>query len=116
MTTRPVHLDLTKDKGLAIEWADGTRSFYPVAYLRKNSPAADNRKLREELATNPLAVLPASASGHSGPIRAENAQFVGNYAIRIFFSDGHSAGIYTWQYLREIDPGRNHDPEGGQDQ
>ncbi|MCP4067565.1 MAG: DUF971 domain-containing protein, partial [Phycisphaeraceae bacterium] len=29
---------------------------------------------------------------------------VGNYAIRIRFSDGHSSGIYAWSYLRSIEP------------
>jgi DUF971 family protein len=29
---------------------------------------------------------------------------VGNYAVKISFSDGHDTGIYSWQYLREIDP------------
>jgi len=29
---------------------------------------------------------------------------VGNYAIRIHFSDGHSTGIFSWTYLREIAP------------
>ena len=115
MTTQPVHLDLKKDKGLTIEWADGTKSSYPIAYLRKKSPSADNRKLQEEMANNPLAVLPASVSRHEGPIRAEDAQFVGNYAIRIFFSDGHSAGIYTWEYLRKIDPDHPDVAEGGND-
>jgi DUF971 family protein len=27
---------------------------------------------------------------------------VGNYAIRIHWSDGHSTGIYTWEYLRRL--------------
>ena len=27
---------------------------------------------------------------------------VGNYAIAITFSDGHSSGIYSWQYLKFI--------------
>lgn len=26
----------------------------------------------------------------------------GNYAIKLVFSDGHSSGIYTWQYLQEL--------------
>jgi DUF971 family protein len=34
-----------------------------------------------------------------------SAEMVGNYALRIRFSDGHDTGIYTWSYLREIDPG-----------
>jgi hypothetical protein len=35
---------------------------------------------------------------------ALNTELVGNYAPRITFSDGHSTGIYSWDYLREIDP------------
>ena len=27
---------------------------------------------------------------------------VGNYAIRLTFSDGHNSGIYTWPYLKEL--------------
>lgn len=26
----------------------------------------------------------------------------GNYAVRIGFDDGHSSGIYTWSYLRQL--------------
>lgn len=27
---------------------------------------------------------------------------VGNYAVRIAFSDGHHSGIFTWSYLHEL--------------
>jgi len=27
---------------------------------------------------------------------------IGNYAIRLTFSDGHASGIYSWQLLREL--------------
>ena len=27
---------------------------------------------------------------------------VGNYAIRISFSDGHNTGIYSWDFLYDI--------------
>jgi DUF971 family protein len=104
MTDRPVHLDLQRERGLTVEWSDGTRSFYPIGYLRKMSPSADQRQLREEMARNPLTVLPASMAHHRGPISAVDAEIVGNYAIRISFSDGHATGLYSWAYLREIDP------------
>jgi DUF971 family protein len=26
----------------------------------------------------------------------------GNYAIKLFFDDGHDSGIYTWSYLYEL--------------
>ena len=31
----------------------------------------------------------------------------GNYAIQIFFSDGHDSGIFTWDYLYDL--GANYD-------
>jgi DUF971 family protein len=31
-------------------------------------------------------------------------QLVGNYAVRIHWSDGHSSGLYTWDYLLSLCP------------
>ncbi|MBM4008030.1 MAG: DUF971 domain-containing protein [Planctomycetes bacterium] len=98
----PRHIELRRSEGLAVVWADGHESFFPVAFLRRLSPSADARAVREALAVNPLTVLPSSA-GH-GPLRADAAEMVGNYALRITFSDGHSTGLFSWRYLREIDP------------
>ncbi|NUQ68027.1 MAG: DUF971 domain-containing protein [Phycisphaerales bacterium] len=100
----PRTIDLKKDKGLTLEWADGVTSYFTIAFLRKMSPSADMRQLREEMATNPLAILPAGLA--SGPISATSAELVGNYALRIRFSDGHDTGIYSWAYLRELDAQR----------
>ncbi|MFM9956702.1 MAG: gamma-butyrobetaine hydroxylase-like domain-containing protein [Phycisphaerales bacterium] len=102
MTDAPTKLDLKKDRGLTVEWADGTSSYYSIAYLRRMSPSAEMKQLREQLAANPLTVLPSSPS--TGPLVAESAELVGTYALRIRFSDGHDTGIYSWGYLREIDP------------
>lgn len=102
MNQPPTRLDLKKDRGLTVEWADGSTSYYTIAYLRRMSPSAEVRVLREEIARNPLTVLPSGRS--AGPLEATSAELVGNYAIRIRFSDGHDTGIYSWQYLREIDP------------
>jgi DUF971 family protein len=100
---RPRHLDLDRARGLTVEWSDGHRSFYPVALLRRLSPSAEQRELRAEMKRNPLTVLPAGA-GSAEALRAEDAELIGHYAIRITFSDGHSTGIYSWPYMREIDP------------
>ncbi len=106
----PAHLDLAKDRGLTVSWADGTSSFYPIVYLRRMSPSADARALREELARNPLTVLPATATGGDRRLAATGAELVGNYAVRIRFSDGHDTGLYSWEYLRAIDPDRPRGP------
>jgi DUF971 family protein len=112
MNDAPRHLDLKRDEGLTVEWQDGRRSFYPIAYLRRMSPSAEQRDLRERMAKNPLTVLPATSAQVKGPLRAEDAEFVGNYALRIRFSDGHDTGIYSWGYLREIDPGEQTSTNG----
>ncbi len=112
MTMRPKHLDLKKDEGLTVVWEDGTESFYPITYLRRMSPSADARQLRQEMERNPLTVLPASSSGDQ-PLTATGAEMVGNYAIRIKFSDGHDTGLYSWAYLRQIDPARPQEAPGG---
>ena len=82
--------------------------FYPVGWPRRMSPSADARELRKELERNPLAVLPSG--GETGPLRAEGIEAVGNYAIRITFSDGHASGIYSWGYLRSIEPDPQESP------
>jgi len=101
MSIHPVHLDLKRDEALTVRWSDGRESVYPVAYLRRMSPSADAEQQREALATNPLTV---SSSSGGGPLRAERVEPVGRYAVRLVFSDGHHTGLYTWAYLREIDP------------
>ena len=50
----------------------------------------------------------AEVQGHGGPktfimnkqdVKIIDIKKVGNYAIRIIFSDGHKTGIYTWEKL-----------------
>ena len=100
----PAHLHLERSRGLTVDWGKGDTVFYPVEWLRKMSPSADQRELREEMDRNPLTVLPNATS--QKPIEASSMEFVGNYAIRINFNDGHNTGIYSWAYLREIEPGK----------
>lgn len=97
-------MDLKKDRGLTVQWVDGSTSYFSIAYLRKMSPSAEMKELRAEQARNPLAILPTSHAKSSGPLVADSAELVGNYALRIRFSDGHDTGLYSWSYLRQIDP------------
>lgn len=111
---QPIALDLKKDRGLTVQWADGRSSYYSIAYLRRMSPSAEARELRKEVARNPLAIVPAGGVG-GGPLTALGAELVGHYALRVRFSDGHDTGLYSWDYLREIDPARRPGAAGGAD-
>ena len=55
------------------------------------------------VATSRSRLLPIVQTTYDGPITAKGAELVGNYALRIDFSDGHSTGIYTFEFLRELD-------------
>lgn len=32
----------------------------------------------------------------------EKAEIVGNYAIQLFWKDGHNTGLYNWDFIREL--------------
>ena len=44
---------------------------------------------------------------NKGNILIDQIEPVGNYAIRIIFSDNYSSGIYSWRLLHDF--GKNHD-------
>lgn len=107
----PKNLDLKRDEKLTVTWQDDTTTQYSIAYLRRMSPSADARVTREQLKKNRLTVLTPSQTGDQ-PLTVEDAELVGNYAIRLRFSDGHDTGIYSWRYLKAIDPANGDvDPE-----
>ena len=110
--TTPTRLHLKKDERLEIDWADGTRCVYTVTYLRSMCPCAQCRTVREgqdphRIDPGPrpkkplLTILPGN---YAKPLSALSAEMVGNYAVRIEWSDEHGSGIYSFQYLREICP------------
>jgi len=96
---RALHLD--RARGLHVTFHDGTLAFLSVTLLRRMSPSADARTEREAMAKNPLHVLP-SRPRNDGPLTATGAELIGNYAVRIRFSDGHDTGLYAWALLREL--------------
>ncbi len=103
-----VKVHVSTGAGVDITWEDGHTSHFDFVYLRDNCPCAtcnDERAKKESLAE----ASPAFASSAALPMfkpkpRATAATQVGNYAIQISFSDGHSTGIYSYDQLRFICP------------
>ena len=84
---------------LTVKWSDGHSSAYPYRYLRDKCPCA----------TCGGAGLPKQASSPFPmfgvkPLKPERAELVGRYAVQIHWNDGHSSGIYSFDYLRQICP------------
>lgn len=99
--TQPVELNLKRTKHLQIRWADGGETTIPLPRLRKACPCATCRATREEQQRNPLVVSQPVQNPHEMVI-VDDAELVGNYAVRIRWRDGHDTGIYDFALLRAL--------------
>jgi ATP-binding protein involved in chromosome partitioning len=98
LATTPTKIAQADAQTLAITWADGVESAYPVRALRLACACAQcvdewSGEGRLEPDTVPEDVH---------PLRIEA---VGRYAIQIAWSDGHASGIYPFRRLRELAEG-----------
>lgn len=79
---------------LFAEFDDGRSGRVDYRTLRLESPSAEVQG-HGRGPKPPPPVVP-------GDIRVTKAEPVGRYAVRLFFSDGHSSGLYTWSILRAL--------------
>jgi DUF971 family protein len=101
-SAEPEHIAISKSSGIKIDWRDGHHSDYALAYLRDECPCAG--------CTGAHGTQPQK-SNYSSPdpfpifkpaLKMNSVEPVGQYAIRIYWSDGHSSGIYSFDHLRHI--------------
>lgn len=95
--SRPTVIELLEPDQLLIVWEDGHESLYPHDYLRR---ACNCARCRDEWTGEPL----LDPSKVPPTIRVVRWQPTGNYGINLYFSDGHSTGIYTFKELRNLCP------------
>ena|SRR5450631_2488359 len=103
VTPEKVRVLITEGKGLEIDWADGHKSSWNFAWLRNACPCAtciDERRQQGRKAGQPKAKPPELLPMYGPPSKPASAQAVGRYALQFNWLDGHSSGIYSWEYLR----------------
>ena len=105
MASRPKRIAISQSKSqLSIEWEDGEICEFPLVGLRAACPCAECRGGHENMGkpgSPEMLEIPIINKASSELDRVEQ---VGNYAIQLFWKDGHSFGIYTWQFLKELCP------------
>lgn len=91
-------------EGLKIEWSDGANQTYTAAALRAACPCATCREKHggEKKDDAKPKGLPVLSLAEAQPVRVERMRPVGNYAYNIAFSDGHDSGIFTFDFLRNL--------------
>lgn len=82
-----------------IEWSDGHKGVHPNKALREECPCAMCQGEPPAIGTSRvIPLIPAAPEG----VEAVKFSMVGRYAIAFAWSDGHSTGIYPYDYLLRI--------------
>ncbi len=82
---------------LRIQWADGHTTDLAPRRIRVACPCAG---CVDEM-TGRRILVPESVAVDIHPLRIE---YVGRYALRFDWSDGHGTGIFPFDYLRRLCP------------
>jgi len=84
---------------LAVKWDDGTENFIPLEKLRRACPCAGCK--------GEMDVMGNLYRGPEQPLTPRSFQLVrlaqvGGYALQPHWADGHSTGLYSFDYLRSV--------------
>lgn len=91
----PQSIDRSPDGSLAIQWDDGQATRVTPRALRIGCPCA----LCVDEMTGQRTLDPASVPQD---VSLKGMEAVGNYAVRVQFSDGHETGLFDWKLLRAL--------------
>jgi ATP-binding protein involved in chromosome partitioning len=90
----PASIDVDRQKGVTLTWADGHVAQFDLLELRMNCPCAACREYRRTGDT----VWPRA--GAPERLALLDAHLVGAFGMGLSWNDGHHTGIYTWDALR----------------
>ena len=90
----PTEIRLGKDRRqLSVRFDDGIGYDLPAEMLRVLSPSAEVQgHSAEQRQTVPGKI----------DVLITAVDPIGNYAVRLTFSDGHNTGLFSWTYLRRL--------------
>jgi len=94
---RPIDIQHIGDE-LAIKWDDGAESFIKLETLRRYCPCAGCKGERD--------IMGNLYKGPEKPLSPESFRLlrlamIGGYAVQPFWGDGHSTGLFSFDYLRQ---------------
>lgn len=103
----PIEIRRLGQKGVSFLWSNGDRGELSSEVLRKNCPCAACREARGDTShatplSNKKSSLKIIEHTRDEELDLQEIWQVGNYAIGLRWGDGHSTGIYTFKYLREL--------------
>ena len=95
-TAPPARIErLPQERALLIAWQDGRERRLNLVALRGECRCA---RCVDEITGERILDL----DGIDPEVSITAMQLVGNYALKITWSDGHDSGLYTWPHLRSL--------------
>lgn len=82
-----------KRKELELVYQDGTNVQFPFEFLRVFSPSAEVQGHAPSEAILQVGLRDVVLVG---------VEPVGQYALKLIFSDGHDTGVYSWDYFEDL--------------
>lgn len=83
---------------LAIAWSDGVETYHPLEGLRRACPCATCNGEPDAMGRGRR---PVTEHG-PGSFELSGWEIVGGYGLQPRWADGHSTGIFSFAYLRQI--------------
>ena len=87
---------------LAIKWDDGAESYIKLETLRRRCPCAGCHGETDVMGNVSKAPERPYTPNSFKMVRLDN---VGGYALHPVWADGHSSGIFSYEYLRRLAQG-----------
>jgi DUF971 family protein len=97
MSLRPTNIQQIGNE-LAIQWNDSTESYLNLEVLRRACPCAACGGEPDVLGN----VIRPNVTYTRESFRLDRFDVVGGYALQPRWGDGHSTGLYSFQYLRRL--------------
>ena len=91
MIPKSINLSPSK-RDIQVTYKDNLVLVISSENLRKFSPSAENKNKSTKI----------EEANDFKNVLINQIEGVGNYAIRIHFSDGHSTGIFSWDYIYDL--------------
>jgi len=97
MKPTPTDVQLVGNE-IALKWSDGREDFLNTEHLRAASPSAENQGEPDLFGNRRGGTSQTEFPG----VTINDWDFIGNYAIRFHFSDGHNTGLFSYELLRQL--------------
>ena len=93
-----IHFEVLNDL-LLLQWDDNSENALPLKSIRENCPCAHcsgETDVFGNIYKGPTQIMKEESYQITG------IQSIGHYAIRPFWKDGHSDGIYSFEFLKKL--------------